>query len=249
MKNTIATRNRSSNQIHKILGIMSGTSADGVDYALCEIKSSGAARAPAMKLKGLWSVSFPAELRKRILAAASNSLSTYETAQLHHDLGRFYAKHAPKVKCDYIGLHGQTVYHNPSKASPSTYQIGEPAYLAARFNVPVVNQFRTMDLALGGQGAPLATAFHREIFSLKNKNVAVNNLGGISNATFLPASKSAAASTRQSKILSFDTGPANMLIDYAVAKMTHGRASYDKNGECCSRGIPRQALVEKWRKS
>jgi len=219
--------------MHRVLGIMSGTSLDGVDYALCEISKA------SVKLKQIWSFEYPAKLKSRLMAAASNNLSSYDFSQLHHDLGRFYALKAPKVKFDYIGLHGQTIFHNPVKNEGATFQMGEPAYLAARFNVPVVNQFRTMDLALGGQGAPLATLFHKEVFSRKNLNVAVNNLGGISNVTYLPKS---------GKILSFDTGPANILIDGAISHFTRAKLTFDKNGEYARRGISHGGLIDRWLK-
>jgi anhydro-N-acetylmuramic acid kinase len=231
------------NKSVKILGIMSGTSLDGVDYALCEMTKN------AIELKGLWSVSYDNELRKRLMKAATDNLSSYEVCQLHHDLGRFYAKHAPPVKFNYVGLHGQTIFHNPSRKAPATFQLGEPAYLAARFNVPVVNQFRTMDLALGGQGAPLATMFHKHVFGgNKNIDVAVNNLGGISNVTFLPASGKTSPSSRHQKILSFDTGPANILIDLAIHHFTKGKQTFDKEGAFAARGLSSPDLIEKWLK-
>jgi anhydro-N-acetylmuramic acid kinase len=217
---------------HLVLGIMSGTSLDGVDYALCSVGPN------QIRLKRLWSVTYPKALRRRILAAASNWLSSYELAQLHHDLGRFYAEKAPKVTFDYIGLHGQTIFHNPKKPHAATSQIGEPAYLAARFNKPVISQFRNMDLAMGGQGAPLATLFHFKVFGKKNQSVAVNNLGGISNVTSLSGNKN----------LSFDTGPANILIDYAVARLTNNKLSYDEKGKLGAQGIADEGLVKNWLK-
>lgn len=218
---------------HVVLGIMSGTSLDGVDFALCEITPTD------IKLKKLWSTPYPKELRSRILAAASNWLSSYELAQLHHDLGRFYALKTPNVALDYVGLHGQTVFHNPDRKNPATQQIGEPAYLAAKIGKPVICQFRNMDLAMGGQGAPLATLFHKKVFGKKGSVVAVNNLGGISNVTYLGGEK----------ILSFDTGPANMLIDYAVERVTKGKKSFDERGMIGATGIPNQSLVNGWLKN
>lgn len=217
---------------HTVLGIMSGTSLDGVDFALCEITPTD------IKLKKLWSTTYPKELRSRILAAASNWLSSYELAQLHHDLGRFYALKAPNVSCDYVGLHGQTVFHNPDRKTPATQQIGEPAYLAAKLNRPVICQFRNMDLAMGGQGAPLATLFHKKVFGKKNSIVAVNNLGGISNVTYLSGTKE----------LSFDTGPANILIDYAISRVTKGKKNFDEKGQMASKGLPNQNLIIQWLK-
>ncbi len=215
-----------------VMGIMSGTSLDGVDYVLCEISISN------IKLKKLWGISYPRELRKNLFLAASGNLGSHALGQLNHDLGRFYAKHARAYSCDYVGLHGQTIFHNPAPNVGATFQLGEPAYLAAKLKVPVVNQFRTMDLALGGQGAPLATIFHRAVFSHPGKNIAVNNLGGISNVTFLPKSG------RQ--YLSFDTGPANILIDLAAKKLSRGKLEFDKQGQWASQGIPNSYLVKKW---
>jgi anhydro-N-acetylmuramic acid kinase len=217
---------------HTVLGIMSGTSLDGVDYALCEVSPTG------IKLKKLWSVSYPTALKNRILSAASNALSSYELAQLHHDLGRFYALKAPKAQFDYIGLHGQTIFHNPAKPNSATSQIGEPAYLSVKYKRPVISQFRNMDLAMGGQGAPLATLFHKTVFGKYGKSVAVINLGGISNVTYLG----------RNKILSFDMGPANMLIDYAVMEVTKGRLKYDAQGKIAALGIANESLVKSWLK-
>jgi anhydro-N-acetylmuramic acid kinase len=219
-----------------VLGIMSGTSFDGVDYALCEISKNN------IELKKMWSHGYPASLKKRLLKAAHDELSSYEVAQLHHDLGRFYALKAPTIKCDYVGLHGQTIFHRPHKTLPATYQIGEPAYLGAKLKVPVINQFRNMDLAMGGQGAPLATLFHRAVFSHPKMTVAVNNLGGISNVTYLPAGLAS------QKILSFDTGPANMLIDRAMEHFTKGKTSYDEEGFFASQGLADQGVIDKWLK-
>lgn len=209
---------------------MSGTSLDGVDYALTEINGSKIA------LQKLWSRDYPKALREKLLRAASNKATSYELCQLHHDLGRFYAQACPSLRCDYVGLHGQTVFHNPDKKNPATFQLGEAAYLGAKLNVSVINQFRAMDMALGGQGAPLATLFHKLVFSEKNKDVAVNNLGGISNVTFLPKGGG--------RIFSFDTGPANILIDQAMAKL-FGK-SCDLGGRMASYGIPDMDLVLKW---
>ncbi len=220
---------------HLVLGIMSGTSLDGIDYALCEISAS------KIVLKKMWSHKFTPELYKKISAAANGDLKSYEVAQLHHDLGRYYAAKAPNVKCDYVGLHGQTIFHNPSKKNPATFQIGEPSYLAMKFKVPVISQFRNMDLAVGGQGAPLATLFHKKVFGLKNKIVAVNNIGGISNVTYLPKQTDS-----KTKVMAFDTGPGNMLIDKAMQHFSKNKKFYDESGDMAARGISNLYLVEKW---
>ncbi len=207
-----------------VLGIMSGTSLDGVDYALCEISQR------SIKLRKHWHVKFPPKLRQRLAAAAANRSTTYELAQLHHDLGRFYAQHArvgtPPLRPDYAGLHGQTVFHRA--AARATLQIGEPAWIAAELGIPVINNFRAGDLALGGQGAPLATIFHKWVFAGRAKHICVHNLGGISNI--------------------FDTGPANMLMDLALSTITRSRKSFDRDGQWARRGKPDGRLVAKWLK-
>src|SRR5213075_3520025 len=158
----------------RVLGIMSGTSIDSVDYALCDVSDE------RVRLREFWQVDFPKALRTRLHAAAAGSASSHEVGELHHELGRFYAKHA-RGKPAVVGLHGQTIYHSQR----ATLQLGEPAWLAQKLGVPVVNNFRAADIAAGGQGAPLATMFHRVVFAERGKHVCVDNLGGISNVTSL----------------------------------------------------------------
>jgi anhydro-N-acetylmuramic acid kinase len=222
-----------------VLGIMSGTSIDGVDYALCAV-SPGRAR-----LLELWTVPFPARLRKRLHAAARNDCSSHELAQLHHDLGRFYAegarRHPAHRRARLVGLHGQTVFHHPARRSPATLQLGEPAYLAEALGVPVVSNFRAADLAAGGEGAPLATLFHLAVFGQPGRHVCVNNLGGISNVTSLDWRRG-----RQPTVLAFDTGPANVLLDLAMRHFTAGRRHCDADGAWARRGRPAEALLRVW---
>ena len=165
-----------------VLGIMSGTSIDSVDYALCEFGG------PGIALRAFWSARFPPALQGTLRAAARGDLTSHQLAQAHHDLGRFYAARAMPPggrRPDLAGLHGQTVFHNPSPGNPATLQLGEPAYLAERLRVPVISNFRAADMAAGGQGAPLATIFHEFVFARRGQHVCVNNLGGISNVTSL----------------------------------------------------------------
>lgn len=220
---------------------MSGTSLDGADYALCSISDS------EMRLRQHWHVDFPNALRSQLDHAARGKCSSHQTAQLHHDLGRFYAQ---KIACspapasfDLIGLHGQTVFHHPTHP-PATLQIGEPAYLAEAARVPVVSNFRAADLAAGGEGAPLATLFHRFAFGQRGLHVCIQNLGGIGNVTSIDWT----TSRRQPRIVAFDTGPANMLMDLAIRKMSTGKQIYDRDGERARRGNPCLSLVNSWLK-
>jgi anhydro-N-acetylmuramic acid kinase len=226
----------------RILGIMSGTSIDGVDYVICRFQPG-----KKLQLERHWALSFPPTLRKRLQAAAANQASSHQVGQLHHDLGRFYAagvnEISPVPKIDLVGLHGQTIFHQPRLPSPATLQIGEPVYLAELLRAPVISNFRAADLALGGQGAPLATIFHRRVFAKRGKHIAVNNLGGISNVTSIDW-----RSGHQPEIMAFDTGPANILIDLAIRKASHGRRQFDRGGMQARKGIVCARLVERWLK-
>jgi anhydro-N-acetylmuramic acid kinase len=220
-----------------VLGIMSGTSVDGVDYARCELGPG------PPRLLELWHVGFPPGLRRRIHAAAGGKLTSHEVARLHHDLGRFYARHAKRAvgRVSLVGLHGQTIFHQPWPPRPATLQLGEPAYLVEALRVPVIANFRAADLAAGGQGAPLATLFHRVVFARRGRHVCVNNLGGISNVTSLDW-----RSGREPSVLAFDTGPANVLIDLAVRRATHGRQDYDRHGRLAARGTIAESCLARW---
>jgi anhydro-N-acetylmuramic acid kinase len=135
-------------------------------------------------------------------------------------------------------LHGQTVFHN-AKAG-ATLQIGEPAWIAEALRVPVVSNFRAADLASGGQGAPLATIFHQWVFAKRGQHVCVNNLGGISNVTSLDWRRGATP-----RIVAFDTGPANMLLDLAIARLSKGKFSFDRNGKWARQGRPNERCIKK----
>ncbi len=220
---------------------MSGTSLDGVDCALCRVGTDG------VKLLKLWSCNFPKALHRRLQLAARGEANSWELAQLHHDLGRFYATAAQREpaghRAQLIGLHGQTVFHHPHRTRPATLQLGEPAYLAESLRVPVVSNFRVADLAAGGQGAPLATLFHQAAFARRGEHVCVHNLGGISNVTSLDWRRGA-----QPRVLAFDTGPANVLLDLAMRHFTDGRETCDQWGEFAFQGEVCEPLLKKWLK-
>src|SRR5437762_636111 len=215
-----------------VLGIMSGTSIDSVDYALCEVRDE------RVRLREHWQVDFSKAIRGRLHAAAAGTATSHEMGGLHHELGRFYAKHA-RGKPALAGLHGQTIYH----ARNATLQLGEPAWLAEKLRVPVINNFRAADIAAGGQGAPLATMFHCVVFAERGRHVCVNNLGGISNVTSIdwcgsrgrsPSEKS--LEERAPRVLAFDTGPANILINLAMRHFTKGRLEMDREGAWAAKG-------------
>lgn len=218
---------------------MSGTSLDGVDCALCRVGSDG------VRLLELWNADFPKALQRRLHAAARGESTSWELAQLHHDLGRFYATAAQRNpaarRAQLIGLHGQTIFHHPHRTRPATLQLGEPAYLAESLRVPVVSNFRVADLAAAGQGAPLATLFHQHVFARRGEHVCVNNLGGISNVTSLDWRRG-----RSPRVLAFDTGPANVLLDLAMRHFTEGAKTCDRDGRLAARGKVCEPLLKRW---
>jgi anhydro-N-acetylmuramic acid kinase len=222
-----------------VLGIMNGTSLDGVDFVLTRITrvSKSPGKKVDVKFCGEKSFSFPASLRKKLILAARHDLKVDALALLHHELGRFYAKcflnlSSAHKKIDLIGLHGQTIFH---QAPTATLQIGESSYLSAVSGVPVISDFRVSDLALGGQGAPIATLFHQHVMG-RGKSVSIHNLGGISNLSMITAKGVEKA---------FDTGPANILMDMCLQKKTKGRTKFDRDGKIAARGKADLKSVEK----
>src|SRR5258707_11008818 len=227
-----------------ILGMMSGTSADGIDVALARI--SGVPPNLNAKLLRHTSVKFPPALRKEILRVAEqHPVTAGELSQLNFRLGELFAGAAiatcskfrvsPK-RISLIGSHGQTIFHQGKPANflgrptTSTLQIGEPSVIAARTGITTVGDFRPADIALGGQGAPLVPYVDYLLYRHEKLGRVSLNLGGIANITVLPR----AAKPRQ--VFAFDTGPANMLIDALVSHFTHGRQRYDKNAVLAAQG-------------
>lgn len=222
-----------------VAGLMSGTSADGIDVALVRITPGK--DGPRLRLLAHLARPYPAEVRKRVLSVmnASNQ-SVADLARLHWRLGQLYAdavlaalKDRP-VNLDLVGCHGQTIYH---QAAPRrflgapvacTWQMGEAAILAAQTGTPVVSDFRPADMAMGGQGAPLVPLLDWAYFHHARRNRVLQNLGGIANLTVVPAG------ARPGEVFAFDTGPANMVIDAIVETCFHRR--YDRNGAIAARG-------------
>ncbi|MGH9586661.1 MAG: anhydro-N-acetylmuramic acid kinase [Acidobacteriaceae bacterium] len=222
-----------------VAGIMSGTSADGIDVALVRITSNSSA--PKIKLLAHYAAPYPPALRRAVLAAMNApQTSTAELARLNWRLGLAYAeavrvalKNYP-TKLDLIGCHGQTIYHQ-SKPAPyagrpiaCTWQIGEPALIASAIGVPVVSNFRPADMAAGGQGAPLVPLLDFTLFAHPKRTRILQNIGGIGNLTAI------SAGATPSDILAFDTGPGNMVIDALAAQLFSKK--YDRNGAIAARG-------------
>jgi len=227
-----------------VLGLMSGTSADGIDVALARI----AGAPPALKIRLLdhTSVSFPAAVRKRILyVAEQNQIMAGELSQLHFRLGHVYAdavlaackkfRISPR-RVDLIGNHGQTIFHQGAPVpylgarTSSTLQIGEGSIIAARTGITTVSDFRPADMALGGQGAPLVPFADYALYRHPKLGRVSLNIGGIANVTVIPAG------ARPDQVFAFDTGPGNMLIDALVQHFTRGRLDYDRDGKLALKG-------------
>jgi anhydro-N-acetylmuramic acid kinase len=227
-----------------VLGMMSGTSADGIDTALARI--SGAPPSLEIKLLGQVKQNFPPAIRTEILRAAEqNPLTPGEFSQLHARLGQLYAEAAVKAckklkiaprKIALIGNHGQTIFHQGQpvnflgRKAASTLQIGDGSTIAALTGITTVSDFRPADIALGGQGAPLVPYVDYLLWRDKKLGRAALNIGGIANLTVIPAN------AKPSDVFAFDTGPGNMLIDALVSHSTNGGRRYDKNARLATQG-------------
>lgn len=215
---------------------MSGTSLDGIDYVLCDVRQR----------RGLFSIEyidkssavFPPRLKKDLLDTCENKKSLRDAWDLHFKLGEQYCKSLEKIiekkkwKFELIGLHGQTVYHSPV----STLQIGEPSYLK-KFGVPVVSDFRSKNVAFGGPGAPLASYFHKCAFWSRGRAVAYLNLGGMSNVSYFD---------KNGDGFSSDLGPGNVYVDWAMREFYN--KNYDKNGVEALKGLPHIGSLKKFLK-
>jgi anhydro-N-acetylmuramic acid kinase len=218
-----------------IVGIMSGTSVDGVDAALVAISGSG--RSTELALEAFVTVPFPDTLRTTVLSAShGDPIGAEGISRLSVALTQRFGDAVDAVlaggdrNIDAIACHGQTVSHTPHGTFPATLQLANPAVLARRFGVPVVSDFRSADVADGGQGAPLVPSADWCLLTHPTKDRAVQNLGGIGNVTYL------AADAARDDVLGFDTGPGNVLIDRAVQALTNGRVRFDENGWLAAQG-------------
>jgi anhydro-N-acetylmuramic acid kinase len=235
-----------------ILGLMSGTSADGINVALARI--SGAPPKLDAKLLGHTSVNFPPAIRKEIVRVAEQqTITAGELSQLNFRLGELFADAALTAcrrfrvslrRVSLIGSHGQTVFHQGRPVSfygsptASTLQIGEPSTIAARTGITTVGDFRPADIALGGQGAPLVPYVDYLLYRDSKFGRVSLNLGGIGNVTVL------LRKAKSSQVFAFDTGPGNMLMDALVHRFTHGRQRFDKNARLASQGRSLPALLD-----
>ena len=229
-----------------IIGLMSGTSADGIDAALVEI--SGGPTAWDWKLLAFVCLPWSEALRGAILAACLPDATVEQIVPLNMELGEKFAEAAQAVaeeagislsKIDAIASHGQTARHlsGAGNSGRGTLQIGEAAVIAARTGCRVISDFRAADMAMGGQGAPLVPFADYAFFASETETRAIQNIGGIANVTYLPNNGSLA------DLLAFDTGPGNMLIDALVFRLSGGEQKFDRNGEMAARGEIHSGLL------
>jgi anhydro-N-acetylmuramic acid kinase len=227
-----------------VVGLMSGTSLDGVDAALVRIVRRAGGRAAIKPLASLVR-SWPRGLRQRLVdACEGQAVSVAEHAAISLDLARVFASAVEDVlraarrstPPDLVASHGHTLCHLPAR-NTVTVQAGDGALLAELTGTTVASDFRVADTAAGGQGAPLVPFVHHELFSHPRHDRVVQNLGGIGNATLLPAGGDAAT------VGGSDTGPGNMLIDGCVELLSSGRRRMDKGGRMAARGTVNRELV------
>lgn len=234
----------------RAIGLMSGTSADGIDAALVEISGTQA----DLQVTLLAGKTYPylPKLRSQILeVCAGKAISMAEFAKLDEAIAREFARAALAIQknretADIIGSHGQTVYHRPRDGQTKlgySLQLGRGDTIAHLTGLPTVSNFRAADLAAGGEGAPLVSRIDACLLSHPQYGSCVQNIGGIGNLTYLPPHDGHDAFE---KVVGWDTGPGNSLLDLAVHHLSEGKQTYDRNGEWAARGMPHVDLVERW---
>jgi anhydro-N-acetylmuramic acid kinase len=223
-----------------VAGVMSGTSADGVDVAIVRLRGTGSYL--SHELLGHHHFEYPKPLRQAVLRAMNAAaISVAELSRLNFRLAEFYAEAVQQARkktrapgLDLVGCHGQTIYHQ-GEAEPylgkklaCTWQTGEGSVVAARLGVPVVSDFRPADMAAGGKGAPLVPLLDFAVFRKTGYGQIAQNIGGIANLTAIPAD------ARPDDVLAFDTGPGNMVIDQLMQILLN--KPYDREGDVARRG-------------
>lgn len=248
-------------RVHRVIGLMSGTSLDGVDAVLLTIRDSGERSVESVDLLAHAYLPYSDEVRRWVSRLCSpESARIDDLTCAHYGLSEWYAEAVFSVlsaagvrvdAVDAVALHGQTVWHAPQgRPFPGprgeltvvgTLQLGNPSVLRERTGLPVVSDLRARDMAAGGEGAPLAPYIDALLFGDEAEGRVVQNIGGIGNATVLPAGVRGAGGTG---IVAFDTGPGNMVIDAVVAAGTDGKARYDDGGALAAAGEVEETLVE-----
>ncbi len=233
----------------RVIGLMSGTSVDGIDAALVELE--GGDRHLQLEVLNFCTVPYPADLRQRILdLCGEKPLTPRELADLDEEIAEAFALAAQRVQQGYpraelIGSHGQTVFHRPPTGDRLGYslQLGRGDWIAWRTGITTIANFRAQDIALGGQGAPLVPRVDWCLLSHPTEVRCVQNIGGIGNVTYLPPHLEDADGKG---VMGWDTGPGNMLLDLGVMALSGGERTYDADGAWARQGQIIEPLVEQW---
>jgi anhydro-N-acetylmuramic acid kinase len=236
--------------MHRIIGLMSGTSVDGIDAALAEI--SGTEEDLSVKLIAADTYAYEPGLRQQILeVCAGQPLSIEQLAQLDDAIALAFANAAIAIQSQHspnatlIGSHGQTVFHRAPHSGQLGYslQLGRGDLIAQTTGIKTVSNFRAADISAGGHGAPLVPKIDLCLLSHPTLKRCVQNLGGIGNVAVLPP---LSAGGLGQAVKGWDTGPANVLMDLAIQQFTQGQQTYDPNGQWAAQGSPCAALIEEW---
>lgn len=236
--------------VRRVVGMMSGTSVDGVDAALVELSGDAA---PAVKLLAFRNTPIPPEVREGIFTLFRPQSATVDrVGAMNVILGEIYARAALAViaeggltpaEVDLIGSHGQTIWHAPAaedywgRPARYTVQIGEGSVIAEKTGLVTVSDFRVADMAAGGQGAPLVPFSEYLLYRRQEETILLQNIGGIGNMTVMPAA------ARPEEVYAFDTGPGNMIIDAVISRLTGGEQTYDAGGAFAARGKVSEELL------
>ncbi|RKP52959.1 anhydro-N-acetylmuramic acid kinase [Cohnella endophytica] len=245
-------RTRLENRERYVVGLMSGTSVDGIDAAVVRIAGK-AGQQPEVSLVAFENRSYPLDVRSEIFELFNPSRATVDrVGRMNAHLGELYAQAALSVIAKAglrpediasIGSHGQTIYHAPEAYIRDgfdlryTVQIGEGAVIAARTGIPCVTDFRVADMAAGGQGAPLVPFTEYLLYREESRTLLLQNIGGIGNITVIPAG------CAPEQVYAFDTGPGNMLIDGIVTRLYGGSITMDTGGEIARKGNVNDAML------
>jgi anhydro-N-acetylmuramic acid kinase len=237
--------------MQRVIGLMSGTSVDGIDAVLVDL--SGTERDLAVTLVAAQTYPYPPALRQTILAVcAGKPLTMTQLGELDDAIAQAFAEAALRIQSGHvpqatlIGSHGQTVFHRPPEDGQLGYslQLGRGAAIAQQTGITTLSNFRAADIAAGGQGAPMVPKIDVCLLSHETQWRCVQNIGGIGNVAVLPPLN--ADTVLGAGVKGWDTGPGNVLIDLAVAHFTQGQQTYDVDGQWAAQGKPCQPLVDQW---